>query len=204
MGRATRLTAGVIAPLLAACVTVNIYFPAAAAEQAADKVIREVWGEKAVPREAAPEPATPTSPSSGTSRDRGPAVSGLLDLLVPVAVAQPNIDVSSPSIREITASLERRYRQLEPLYASGAVGLTGDGLVALRDPSAVPLAQRRDANQLVADENRDRKALYREVAVVNGHPEWEGQIRETFARRWIANARSGWWHQDAGGQWVRK
>jgi hypothetical protein len=29
--------------LLAACVTINIYFPAAAAEKAADKIIDEVW-----------------------------------------------------------------------------------------------------------------------------------------------------------------
>lgn len=28
---------------LSACVTINIYFPAAAAEKAADKIIDEVW-----------------------------------------------------------------------------------------------------------------------------------------------------------------
>lgn len=33
--------AGVLA--LSACVTINIYFPAAAAEKAADKIIDEVW-----------------------------------------------------------------------------------------------------------------------------------------------------------------
>ena len=29
--------------ILSACVTINIYFPAAAAEKAADKIIEEVW-----------------------------------------------------------------------------------------------------------------------------------------------------------------
>lgn len=29
--------------VLASCVTINIYFPAAAAEKAADKIIEEVW-----------------------------------------------------------------------------------------------------------------------------------------------------------------
>lgn len=29
--------------VLAGCVTINIYFPAAAAEKAADKIIDEVW-----------------------------------------------------------------------------------------------------------------------------------------------------------------
>ena len=31
------------AAILTACVTINIYFPAAAAEKAADKIIDEVW-----------------------------------------------------------------------------------------------------------------------------------------------------------------
>lgn len=31
------------AALLAGCVTINIYFPAAAAEKAADRIIDEVW-----------------------------------------------------------------------------------------------------------------------------------------------------------------
>ena len=29
--------------IMSACVTINIYFPAAAAEKAADKIIDEVW-----------------------------------------------------------------------------------------------------------------------------------------------------------------
>lgn len=39
---------------LSACVTINIYFPAAAAEKAADKIIDEVWQLK----EGAQTPAT--------------------------------------------------------------------------------------------------------------------------------------------------
>jgi hypothetical protein len=33
----------ILAVGLSACVTINIYFPAAAAEKAADKIIEEVW-----------------------------------------------------------------------------------------------------------------------------------------------------------------
>lgn len=32
-----------LASILPACVTINIYFPAAAAEKAADKIIDDVW-----------------------------------------------------------------------------------------------------------------------------------------------------------------
>jgi len=41
MQRWIYLTGAVCA--LSACVTINIYFPAAAAEKAADKIIDEVW-----------------------------------------------------------------------------------------------------------------------------------------------------------------
>jgi hypothetical protein len=43
---------------LAGCVTINIYFPAAAAEKAADKVIDEIWqGAAAKPKAPTPAPA---------------------------------------------------------------------------------------------------------------------------------------------------
>jgi hypothetical protein len=49
-------TALVFALLLHGCVTINIYFPAAAAEKAADKIIDEVWQLK--------KPEQPANPSS--------------------------------------------------------------------------------------------------------------------------------------------
>lgn len=182
--------------LLSACVTINVYFPAAAAEKAADRIIEDVWKQTAPkPAEAAPAPQ-----SSLGSR----AALALLDFLVPPAQAQqPNIDISSPEVQRVKAALEARYTSLKPHLDSGAVGLTGDGYVALRDPNAVPLAQRNAVKGLVADENSDRKALYHEIAVANGQPQWEGQIQSVFAQRWVAKAASGWWYQDAGG-WKQK
>lgn len=41
--RKTGMVLAVAALALSACVTINIYFPAAAAEKAADKIIEEVW-----------------------------------------------------------------------------------------------------------------------------------------------------------------
>ena len=52
--------------ILSACVTINIYFPAAAAEKAADKIIDEVWQLKDAetkPAETAPESAPEAKPS---------------------------------------------------------------------------------------------------------------------------------------------
>jgi uncharacterized protein YdbL (DUF1318 family) len=66
------------------------------------------------------------------------------------------------------------------------------------------LKDRNRVKKLVADENRDRNGLYREIARANGHPEWEPDIRNTFARVWVEESRPGIWYQDAGGQWQRK
>jgi hypothetical protein len=93
---------------------------------------------------------------------------------------------------------------LAPHYASGALGLARDGTVAVRDASAIPLSERQKVNGLVADENRDRSALYREIARGNGHPEWEEEVRATFASRWIDKAQPGWWVQAPNGNWSKK
>ena len=55
-----------IAAILPACVTINIYFPAAAAEKAADKIIEEVWQLKDAqtkPGEPTPKPAPDAKPA---------------------------------------------------------------------------------------------------------------------------------------------
>jgi hypothetical protein len=45
-----------LACMLAACVTINIYFPAAAAEKAADMIINDVWQLKSGGKVAPIEP----------------------------------------------------------------------------------------------------------------------------------------------------
>lgn len=40
---ASIIAGGLVGVALAGCVTINIYFPAAAAEVAADRIIDEVW-----------------------------------------------------------------------------------------------------------------------------------------------------------------
>jgi len=120
------------------------------------------------------------------------------------AAAQANLEINTPGIAAIQSSMQKRHGELAPLYAAGAVGLTRDGNVALRDPAAVPLAQRAAVNGLIAGENQDRASLYREIARANNRPEWEGDIRNTFAQRWIDRAQPGWYYQNAAGAWTRK
>lgn len=120
-----------------------------------------------------------------------------------VATAQGNLEINTPAISALQKAMQQRHNELAPLYDAGAVGLARDGNVALRDASSVPLAQRSRVNTLIASENADRASLYREIARANGHPEWEADIRATFAQRWIDRAQRGWWVEGAQG-WTRK
>ena len=128
----------------------------------------------------------------------------LLCLMANLAFAEGNLDVDSPAITQIKSSMASRHTQLKPYFESGAVGLTNDGAIVLREAGAVPLAQRQNVARLTAADNEDRAALYREIARVNGNPGWEKDIRATFAQRWIDRAPAGWWVQNATGAWQQK
>jgi uncharacterized protein YdbL (DUF1318 family) len=196
-----KIVYGLLATVMVAlvgCVTINVYFPEAAAQKAADQFIGTVLeNAKPAPKtDTPPPPAKPAQPSAM-----------LLNLLVPVAYAgdAPNIRIQNATTEAIRQRMQSRFNGgLGDLFKSGAVGFTHDGMVAVRDASAVPLSQCAQVNATVAEENRDRAALYREVASANGHPEWEPQIRATFAKGWIERAPAGWYYQDAAGAWKRK
>ncbi len=143
--------------LLAACVTINVYFPAAAAEKAAEQFIGNVIGDTAKDAEIKPPPPPPQA--------------GLLDFFIGSAhAAEPDLNIQTPAVRDIQARMKQRFDSvLTKALAAGSIGLTRDGLVAVRDAAAVPLAERSGLNQAVAEENRDRKAVYAEIARANAH-----------------------------------
>ena len=191
--------------LAAACVTINVYFPAAAAEKAADQFTKEVLG--TLPQ-SAPAPKENDKSSSNLPNDAQryllAALGTVLDFVVPPAHAQANVDISTPEINAIKQSMTARTAQLAKYFQAGAIGFTADGMVDVRDQNLIPLPERNTVRKLVADENKDRATLYAEVAKANGHPEWEADLKSTFAERWVANAPAGWWHRDAGGNWKQK
>jgi uncharacterized protein YdbL (DUF1318 family) len=190
---------------LSACVTINVYFPAAAAEKAADKIIEDVWG-----GDKSSESTKRDDKTSGALRDVEPqqvllaAVASALNFIVTPAQAQADLNIATPAVRQLTQAMEARHAQLKKYYDAGSVGLTRDGLVEVRDQNLVPLPERNAVRKLVAEENADRTNLYREIAAANGHPEWETDIRTTFAERWASKAAAGWYYQDAGGAWKQK
>lgn len=219
MKKARRMTPVMfISMLLTACVTINVYFPAAAAESAADILIRDVYGidkEKEIDKEEAPSTPEPEKETSAIEADAieigaieklsADIALFVLNILISDAhAAQPDINVSTPGINKLKGLMTARHQSLVPHYNSGGVGMENNGLISIKDAKAIPLKERNNVKKLVADENRDRNLLYTEIAKANGHPEWAKEIRGTFARRWVGNAPSGWWHKGGDGTWQQK
>ena len=209
MRRVLPLKIALASLLIAACVTINVYFPAAAADKAADQVINDITGGAAkggttTPPQSNFVPAHPADEPNFLVAAFGNA----LYALVPTANAQDAdaaLNVNSPAVSRIKASMSARFGELEKFFASGAVGLTKDGLIEVRDLNAVALPDRATVKRLVSEDNADRAQLYTEIAKASNHPEWEGDIKKSFARRWVATgAKPGWYYQDDSGAWKQK
>jgi uncharacterized protein len=183
--------------LASACVTVNIYFPAAAVERAADEIVKETWG-------GAIEPSK--SPPPRQSRNPNPSGEIMAFSLIRVAHAQEaDINISNPTIRALKDSIKQRSDAIKPYMERGNVGIGQDGLLAIRGTDGLSLKERADAKQLVDAENRDREALYAEIAKANNiTKENIPKIRSIFAKSWIEQARPGWSIQDSQGNWRKK
>jgi len=192
--------ATLITVILVACVTINVYFPEAAAVEAADRIIDKVRGEDAA------EPTSSLRPDNGDQPSVLLAMVGSVSrLLISDAEAQDAVDFDKPSPEKtaLENSLAARFPSLRPFLDSGAIGLADSGLLEIRDRNLVPLKDRNTVLQLVAAQNNDWNALYAEIARLNGHPEWQDSIRRTFAERWVAKADRGWYYRE-GGAWKQK
>ena len=179
------------------CVTINIYFPAEQLRGAADRIVDEVWGERATdtePGQVTPPPARPPAQPGTFLRILGPAT----------ASAVQDIDVSTPEIRAIRETMKERSALLFPYLDAGQVGIGLDGLVKVRTTDGLVLKQRAEVQRLVDAENQDRRRLYLEIAQANGFPDKAAEVQAIFAESWRDKAAKGWYLEQDGGRWAQK
>ena len=182
---------------ISACVTVNIYFPAAAVERAAEQIVKETWGGPGEPPKAPPKPQS-------TNRF-SPMRTVSLNFVGEAYAQEADINVSNPAIRALKDSIKQRSNAIKPYMDRGNIGLGQDGLLRIRTTDGLNLKERAEVQQLVEAENRDREALYAEIAKANNIPKENiPKIKSIFAKTWIEQAQPGWWIQDNQGNWKRK
>jgi uncharacterized protein len=180
--------------VFASCITVNIYFPEATVKKAADEIVNEIRKREE------------TNEGKQESEKIETAFSGPVSFsLVPSAYAQQETIVTTPTIRALKQSLKDREPALTAFFNNGSLGEANNGLVEIRDESALDLKDKATLRNLVNDENKDRQELYAEVAkALNIDSSQVGRIQKIFAESWIKNSAPGWWVQKEDGEWVKK
>jgi len=172
----------------AACVTINIYFPEAAVQKAAEEIVDEV-------RKA----------EEGEKKKQEKDMVLASFSLVPAAYAQEEQTVSTPKIRALKQSLKDKEPLLRPFFDKGNIGEGNDGFIQIRSEGELSLKDKADLRRLTKDVNGERESLYSEVAAAlsiekNQIP----RIQKIFAKSWIENSRPGWWIQKEDGEWIKK
>ncbi|MBE0616539.1 MAG: YdbL family protein [Proteobacteria bacterium] len=194
MGSHRKIWPWALAPLAlgAACVTVNIYFPAAKVEEAAKQIVEEVYQEKV----DKPQTHLGTLPDAGAwTAWLGPRA----------AHAEDAATVSNAAIRALKDQIAQRHAQLAPHYTQGQVGINRDGYLEVRDTGGLTLPEVATLKRLVEADNAARRQLYVEVArALNLQPQQVNQVQEIFAREWRDKAQAGWWVQDDAGAWRKR
>ncbi|MHB8110973.1 MAG: DUF1318 domain-containing protein [Syntrophorhabdaceae bacterium] len=181
--------------VFAACVTVNIYFPAAAIQKAADEIVDDVRGidEK-------------KQPEQKKNDKQGNVIDSIKGLIGPTeAHAQINIELSTPAIRSLKQAMKDNYPQLKPFYDKGAIGENNTGSLELRDASGLNLKEKADINRFMGQENSNRNALYNEIMKANKlSGDSLPKIQKIFANSWRDKSQPGWWIQNDQGGWEKK
>ncbi|TIH13260.1 DUF1318 domain-containing protein [Marinifilum sp. JC120] len=177
-----------------ACVTVNIYFPAAKVERAAEDIVEDVYG----------------TDTKQQNKDDQSALETFLAIMAPQAahaqVSKSEINKSSNSaIRGLKNTIANDHKKLIPYYNSGNIGINNEGYVQIINKDGLNIKQTAALRRLVSQDNDTRDQLYTEVAAsMNIAGSEIGKVKAIFAEKWQEGAPSGWFIQSQSGKWQRK
>jgi hypothetical protein len=212
------LLAGLCA-VLAACaiITVNVYFP--------EKAVKEAYKslDDMLLKNAEKQPATEKQPGAEPAPEAAKPQSGILNelpsfsLCATAHAAEKGADeltvelAGMPEVVQAYDEMNKRWPRLATLFDSAAVGLTNQGLVAVRDKTKVTAQDEALINQ----ENQNRKTVVSSMAKailkINKVKESKaaldqvlGKAATTYAETKRDAAKPGWWIQFQNGRWLQK
>jgi hypothetical protein len=213
------LLAGV-SGLLVSCaiITVNVYFPEKAVKDAyksVDEMMLKSGGDKSAPLDKQPGDTNKPPEDKPLSRffKRIPSFS-----FVAAAHAAENVAddlavelAGMPEVSKAYEDMNRNLKRLYELFASGAVGLSSQGLISVKDKAKVTPQD----EVLVKGENESRKVVItgmaKAILKINKQPVTKaamdqllGKSAASYAETKRDEAKPGWWIQLANGRWVQK
>src|SRR6478736_10227798 len=112
------------------------------------------------------------------------------------AATMAAVVVHAETAAEIRHRMEQRLGTIDALKAKEAVGENNRGLLE------VPPAGKGGGGDVIAEENRDREAVYALIAKETGAT--ADAVGRARARQIAAGSKSGVWIQDESGQWKKK
>jgi uncharacterized protein YdbL (DUF1318 family) len=152
-------------------------------EEQADDVLDFVEGKTdALPKTAAPE----TKPSSH--------LENFMRLLDPMPSARAaELTTLSPLAEEILKRMQGRNGAVAEFKGAGCFGENNRGYLELRDCDKAKEGEpRNQAQQLLAEDNKDRKALYNEIARLNKDANVSvSAVEAIYAQKRLMRAKSG-------------
>ena len=189
-------------PLLAfvviscAVITVNVYFPTEAVEEAAEKIIDEIQGG---------EDAQSTADNSGQQSFFKMSVPFNVFSGSTVYADEIDLNLTTPVIRKLVDSMKARNTAIMQFKSKGTIGETNDGMLTIRKMDGLGGEEIRTVKRLLRAENNDREALYKELAAANKiDPADIDKVKSIFARTLKSKAKPGHWYHDEKGNWTQK
>ncbi len=109
------------------------------------------------------------------------------------AHASENLREASPEVERLAREMRERHSELQALKRQGVIGENNRGYLEIRNIAALDTPEEREeAEELVSEENEDRRALYHEIARLNEDDNVSvGEVERIFAQRRLERAQSG-------------
>tara|TARA_B100000749_G_scaffold122825_1_gene93813 strand:- start:53005 stop:53595 length:591 start_codon:yes stop_codon:yes gene_type:complete len=179
--------------ILASCITVNVNFPEAAVQKAADDYVKELYKAKQESEEK----------QNTSSLFEIPGTHFASLSLFPIAHAQAEFSIKSEKAKAIQVKQAKRLDKIDRFKKKGLIGEAENGLLVVKKESSKKIEKKR-VDQLVSEENADREMLYEEVMSSNGiDASQSARLRKSFHQSFV-NASPAGTPVESGGSWTNK
>lgn len=100
---------------------------------------------------------------------------------------------NTPRVKQIADSMKRRFTQVKALKKKGRVGENNRGMLEMAPGVRISDAEEKnEVQRAIAAENKDRKALYQEIARINRDQNLNvSTVEGIYAQKHLARARAG-------------